>query len=169
MMCNSGNLMFSFEDDGVLGLPIYLLIAILISVTIIAIFLVSLATNTSESQSYAVEHEINMMVSQATTMYDYADDGSVVSVHVNFPSSMRFIVFGGLPQNGSEQPANLSLNMSTSNNYYYVMVDGSIHTGRTTACLSSENSSKVALFRSGSYKLTLELVREGDAVYVKIY
>ena len=161
--------MFSTDEHGVIGQPIYLLIAVVVSVVIIGIFLVILSTKTIESQRYAVEHEVDRIMSQAITMYDYADEGSFSSIHVDFPFAMHFIVFGGLPQNDTQQPTNRSLNASTSNNYYYVMVDGTIHTGHAVVCFSAQNSSQLALFRSGSYNLTLELVREGDTAYVKIY
>jgi hypothetical protein len=161
--------MFSSEENAVIGQPIYLLIAAVVSVVIIAIFLVTFYTTTIESQRYAVDHEIDKILSQAMMMYDYADEGTFITIHVDFPSTLCFIVFGGLPQNGTEQPTNLSLNTSMSNNYYYVMVDGTIHTGHTAVCFSANNSSQLALFRSGCYYINLELVREGEMTYVKVY
>lgn len=161
--------MFLSDENAVIGQPIYLLIAAVVSVVIIAIFLITLYTTTIESQRYTVEHEIDKILSQAMTMYNYADEGTFITIHVDFPSTMRFIVFGGLPQNGTEQPTNLSLNTSMTNNYYYVMVDGTIHAGHTTVCFSAQNTSQLALFRSGSYYLNLELVREGEMTYVKVY
>jgi hypothetical protein len=161
--------MFSSDEKAMMGQPIYLIIAAVVSVVIIAMLLVTLYTKTIESQRYAVEHEIDKILSQATMMFDYADEGAFVSIHVDFPSAMRFIVFGGLPQNGIEQPLNLSLNTSVSNNYYYVMVDGTIRTGHTDVCFSAENSSQLALFHSGRYYLDLELVCEGETTYVKIF
>jgi hypothetical protein len=161
--------MFSSDEDAVIGQPIFLLIAAVVSVIIIAILLVTLSTRTIESQRYTVEHEIDKILSQATMMFDYSDEGTFVTIHVDFPSTMRFIVFGSLPQNGTEQPTNLSLNTSMSNNYYYVMVDGIIQAGHTNVCFSAKNSSRLALFHSGSYYLNLELVREGGTTYVKVY
>jgi hypothetical protein len=161
--------MFSSEEQAVIGQPIYLVIATVVSVVIIALFLVGLSAKTIESQRYVVEHEIDKIISQATTMFNFADEGTFVTLHVDFPSTMRFIVFGGLPQNGDELPTNLSLNATLSNNYYYVMVDGTIVTGHTSVCFSAANCSRLALFRSGGYYLHLELVHEGESTYVKIF
>jgi hypothetical protein len=52
-------------------------------------------------------------------MFEYADNGSIVTIPVQFPTSLRFIVFGYLPSNGTNEPANLTLDEKTSNNYYY--------------------------------------------------
>jgi archaellum component FlaG (FlaF/FlaG flagellin family) len=161
--------MFFSDDDAVVGQPISLLIAAFVAAVIIAIFLVSLVTMTLESQTHMVEHQIDKIISQSTTMFEYAKEGAFSSVHVDFPSSMRFIVFGGLPKNNTEQPTNLSENDLMSNSYYYVMVDGSIHTGHSNVRFSARNSSQVALFHPGSYYLDLELVIEGEKTYVKIY
>jgi hypothetical protein len=102
-------------------------------------------------------------------MFEYADEGALVTVHVEFPTSMRFLVFGGLPTNGTTEPTNLTLNETTSNNYYYVMCDGTLHTFHTNARFSSSNLTQMAVFHSGTYDLTLELYHDGDKTYVKIY
>jgi hypothetical protein len=161
--------MFFSDENAVIGQPIYLLIAAFVAAVIIAIFLVSLFTMTLESQTHVVEHQIEKILSQSTTMFEYANEGAFATVHVDFPSSMRFIVFGGLPENNTEQPTNLSENELVSNSYYYIMADGSIHTGHSNVRFSSENSSQVALCLPGSYYLNLELVNEGEKTYVKVY
>jgi hypothetical protein len=161
--------MFSLDENAVIGQPIYLLIAGIVSAVIIVLFLISFQNVIGESQIHMVDHEIDKILTQSTTMFEYANEGTFVSVHVDFPSSMRFIVFGSLPQNGTQQPTNLSLNETTSNNYYYVMADGTIRTGHSNARFSADNKTQVALLHSGSYDLNLELFSDGEKTYVKIY
>ena len=161
--------MFSLDEKAVIGQPIYLLIAGIVTAVIIALFLVSFQSITTESQIHMVDHEIDKILTQSTTMFEYANEGTLVTVHVDFPSSMRFIVFGSLPRNDTRQPTNLSINETTSNNYYYVMGDGTIHTGHSIARFSAENKTQIALLHTGSYDLKLELCSDGEKTYVKIY
>lgn len=160
--------MFSSDERAVIGQPIYLVIVAIITAVIIALFLVSVHIMTIESRSHVVDHEIDKILTQSTTMFEYADEGTFITVHVNFPFSLRFVVFGSLPQNGTLWPTNLSLNETMSNNYYYVMVDGAVH-GHCNARFSAENCTQVAIFGPGSYDLQLELFSKGEKTYVKIY
>ena len=150
-----------------IGQPIYLLIAVVVSSAIIAVFFITLNTMTIETQRFAVEHEVDKLLSQAVVMFEYADEGALVTVRVDFPSSMRFIVFGSLPQNSTQQPTNLNRNWSMSNDYYYVMVDGAIHTGHANVYFSAKNNSQIALFHPGSYDLTPEAITRPRVVRVR--
>ena len=161
--------MFSSDERAVIGQPIYLMIAGIVTAVIITLFLISIHTMTAESQIQVIEHEIDKILTQSATMFEYADEGTFVTMHVDFPSSLRFIVFGGLPQNGTKPPVDLSLNETMSNNYYYALVDGTIHTGHSNARFSAENCTQVAIFGPGSYDLKLELFSKGEKTYVKIY
>lgn len=102
-------------------------------------------------------------------MFEYADEGTLVTVHVEFPDSMKYVVFGGMPKNGNDEPVNLFLDENTSNNYYFVMNDGTISTFHSIVRFSSYNETTITLFHPGIYDLTLELQYVGGKSYVKIY
>ena len=107
------------DENAVLGQPVYLLVVIIIAAAIITLFSLSLQNIIMDSQIHQVVHEIDTILTEATNMFEYADEGSMVTVHVEFPTALRFIVFGGLPTNGTTEPTNLRLDENTNNNYYY--------------------------------------------------
>ena len=162
--------MVSSDDDAVMGQPIYLMVAVIIASVIVASILFGLYDVTSKSQNHIVNHEIDKILVKSAMMYEYADEAALVTVDVEFPASMRFIVFGGVPQETLTQPPhNLSLNESVSNNYYYVMDDGTVHMGHSNARFSAQNTSQIAVFQPGSYTLRLELYSIEGRTYVKVY
>ncbi len=159
----------SDNEYSVLGQPMYLLIALIITALIIALFVLSLQNIARDSHLHHMQHEIDAILAEAATMFEYANEGTLVNVHVEFPSSLQFIVFGSLPLNGSTEPTNLTLNDTISNNYYFVMDDGALYSFHTNARFSSQNLTQIAIFHSGVYDLTLELCYDDGKTFVKIY
>jgi hypothetical protein len=159
----------SGEENAVLGQPVYLLVVIIIAAAIITLFSLSLQNIIKDSQIHQVEHEIDTIMTEATNMFEYADEGSIATVHVEFPTTLQFIVFGGLPTNDTREPTNLTLDENTNNNYYYVMNDGTLRVFHSNARFSSKNLTQIAIFHTGTYVLTLELCYYDEKTYVTIY
>jgi hypothetical protein len=157
------------ETSAILGQPFYLLIVILVSAIIIGMLLLSLQQMMNDAQIHHIEHEINRIVTEATNMFEYADEGTCKTLQVRFPDSLRYIVFGGLPVNGTGEPSLLLLSESTSNSFYFVMVDGSIHTYHSNVRFSNQNFTEAVLLHSGAYTLTLELGLYEEKTYVTMY
>jgi hypothetical protein len=157
------------DENAVLGQPMYLLVIIIVTAAIITLFSFSLQNIIIDSQIHQVEHEIDTILTEATNMFEYADEGSAATVHVEFPSALRFIVFGGLPANGTIEPTNLTLDENTNNNYYYVLNDGTLRTFHSNARFSDKNLTQTAVFHTGTYDLTLELCYQDGKTYVTIY
>jgi hypothetical protein len=158
-----------YDERAVIGQPIYLLVALIVAAAIIAFFTLSIQQTAMNSQRNQVEHEVDKILIEATNMFEYAEEGTFVTIHVEFPATMRFLVFGGLPTNGTMEPTNLTLNETTSNNYYFVMIDGTLHTFHVNARFSSDNLTQISVFHSGTYDLALDLSHDGEKTYVKIY
>ena len=161
--------MFISNKDAILGLPVYLIVAIITATAVIAMLVLSMHHITTETQTHQVEYEIQRITSEAENMFEYADEGTLVTVHVEFPNSMKFAVFGDLPKNGNSEPVNLTLDENTSNNYYFVMNDGTRMTFHSNARFCGNDETTIALFHPGIYDLTLELQFVGGKTYVKIY
>jgi len=158
----------SGQDNAVLGQPIGLLVILIIATAIIALFCLSAQNLMNDSQIHQVEHQIDTILTEAANMFEYADDGSQTTIHIQFPASLRFIVFGSLPRNGTVEPIDLTLDENSSNNYYYVMDDGAIRTFHSTARFSDHNFTQIALFHSGSYFITMELFYREGKTYVAL-
>jgi len=122
-----------------------------------------------DAQVDIVRAEIEKITSEAENMFEYANEGSLVTVHVNFPDSMGFLVFGDLPENGVLEPTDHSLDEGTSNCYFFVMEDGTVETHSSNARFSGASVDEIALLGPGSYDVRIELERVGDKSYVKIY
>ena len=157
------------NDLAVIGMPIYLMVAIITTGCIIGVFSYSIYNMVENSQSEIVKNQVEKIISEAENMFEYADSGSLVTIQVNFPDSLRFAVFGSMPLNGVSEPANHVLDENTSNNYYFVMGDGTICSYSSNARFSGELIEEVAVLHQGSYTISLELEKNDEKSYVKIY
>ncbi len=153
----------------VLGLPVYLLVVICVSGFIILGFALSINSMTEDSQVDLVRCEIDSIISEAENMYEYADSGSLVTVKVIFPDSLSFVVFGSMAVDGVSRPSDYSLDENLSNNYFFVMDDGTIRSFSSSVCFCGKSTDDFALFGAGSYTLKLELVKEDGMCFVKVY
>ena len=158
------------DEKAVMGLPIYIVVAIVVAAAGMAVFSIAIYNIWMDSQIHQVECEIDKIVSEAENMFEYAVEGTIVTVHADFSPSMRFIVFGGLPKNSSYESTDIKLDENTSNNYYFVMNNGRIFTFHSNARFSGKNHSEIAVFHPGVYDLKLELIKgDNGRTYVKIY
>ena len=161
--------MYRDNERAMIGQPIYLIVALVIATTIFTIFTFAMMSTSQQSQAHQVQCEIDKIITEATNMFEYADEGSIATIHVEFPYSMQFLVFGGLPTNDISIPNNLTLQENTSNNYYVVMNDGTLKTFHSNTRFSDKNETTIAVFFPGSYDLTLESSYWEGKTYVKIY
>jgi hypothetical protein len=150
----------------VIGQPIALLVILMIASVIIAVFCVSIPDRMKEEQRQHIEEQVNKILVEASLMFEYGDNGSQQTIQLNFPSSMRFIVFGHIPVDSAKEPTNLSLDEQTSNNCYYVMEDGTIHPYHSNARFSNHNMTQMMLFHPGTYIIILELRQKEGRPYV---
>jgi len=157
------------NENATMGLPVYLLVAIIISSIIFAIFALAIFNMYQDAQVDLVAAELEKISCEAENMFEYADAGTLVIVHVDFPDSLSFIVFGSLPENGILEPTSRLLNEDMSNSYYFVMDDGTIKTYSSNARFSAKSTNEIAVIYPGSYDLSIELVKNGDLSYVSIY
>jgi hypothetical protein len=158
--------LLSIDRDAVIGQPISLLVILLVAGVITTLLCLSIPNLMKESQIQKVESEIDRILTEATNMFEYADNESFRSLSVEFPPSIRFIVFGQVPRNGTNEPTNLTLDENTSNNYYYVMDDGTVRTFHSNARFSNCNMTQMVLFHSGTYDVTLELCQKEGKTYL---
>jgi hypothetical protein len=158
--------LLSIDRDAVIGQPISLLVILLVAGVITTLLCLSIPNLMKESQIQKVESEIDRILTEATNMFEYADNESFRSLSVEFPPSIRFIVFGQVPRNGTNEPTNLTLDENTSNNYYYVMDDGTVRTFHSNARFSNCNMTQMVLFHSGTYDITLELCQKEGKTYL---
>lgn len=158
--------LLSIDRDAVIGQPISLLVILLVAGFITTLLCLSIPNLMKESQIQKVESEIDRILTEATNMFEYADNESFRSLSVEFPPSIRFIVFGQVPRNGTNEPTNLTLDENTSNNYYYVMDDGTVRTFHSNARFSNRNMTQMILFHSGTYDITLELCQKEGKTYL---
>jgi competence protein ComGC len=154
------------NNTAVVGKPIALLVILIIAGVILTLFFLMIPDLIKETQRQNVEGELDKIVVEATTMFEYAENGTCKTIAVKFPSSLRFVVFGSAPTHGTNEPTNLNLDEHTSNNYYYVMDDGTIHPFHSNARFSNHNMTQIALFHPGSYTITLRLCEKGRNTYV---
>jgi hypothetical protein len=157
------------NNYAVLSQPIGLLVILIVASLCISLIWYSIQTLMGDTELNQVEYELSSILTQASTMFEYANEGSSITVHVEFPRSLRFLVFGALPRNGTSEPTNLTLDENSSNNYFFVMNDGTTKVFHSNARFSGENLTRIALFHAGTYNLTLELRSSEGKTYVAMY
>jgi hypothetical protein len=165
-MSLSKETILSKKEYAVISQPGGLLITLIIAAIIIALFSLSLHHVQTDAELHHIEQQVHTILIEAANMFEYANEGSCVTLHVTFPKSMRFIVFGHLPQDGSIEPAQRELDENTSNNCYYVMEDGATRTFHSNARFSNDNMTQIAIFYAGTYDIILELRQQEGKTYV---
>jgi len=153
-----------------MGYPVYLLVAVLITAVVLTVFVQSALFITQNSEEHMIYQELQKIVIEAQNMYEYADEGTMVTVHLELPSSLRFAVFGDVPLPGYKQPGSLDRNNAASNNqYYYVMNNGEMAMFHISARFCGDATTDIVFLQPGSFDITLELIRdlEGHS-FVKI-
>ncbi len=161
--------MKKIDNFAMIAFPSYLLVAIITSSIIIGIFSLSILNTINNSKKEIVRKEIEKIVTEAENMFEYADTGTLVNIDVDFPDTLRFLVFGDIPKNGTNLPKELDLSEETSNNYYYVLDDNTIESFSSNARFSGNRTTNISVLFEGNYNLNLELSNDGDKTYVKIY
>ncbi len=160
--------MFYENEFAVIGTPTNLMISIITASVICSILLYSIITLSEESQTHLVKKQIDKIRSDAENMFEYANSGSKLKIDVKFPESMRFAVFGKIPDD-TLKPSNFELDKNMSNNYYFIMENGDICTYSSNARFCGNSTDRVAVLNNGEYSIYLELVCQDGMTYVKIY
>lgn len=162
-------LMKKFDDRALVGMPIYLLIAIATSSIIIAIFSLSIINMVQSAELDSIKKEIEKIVSEAENMFEYADSGTLLTINVNLPSSLNKLVFGSIPKKNIFDDKDIIFDENTSNNYFFIMDDATVNVYSSSARFTGKNISQIVVLKPGRYNLILELVKNQGKTYVKIY
>ena len=157
---------FMKDRNAVLGQPFRLTVVLCIASAIIFLFSLMMQTLLSDTQFQEIDKEIDTILLEASSMYEYAYEGSRVTLHITFPASLRYIVFGSLPAATLTEPVNRTLDENTSNNCYYVTNDGTIRSFHTNSRFSTYNMTEFCVFHPGSFEITLELRQKEGQTYV---
>ncbi len=161
--------MLIYDKKAMTGFPIYFLVAIIISSLIISIFTISISEMIKKSKKDLLKNEIEKIIANAENMFEYADTGTVINLKTNFPDTLDFLVFGGIPESLNKKPSKFIFNEKTSNNYYYKLKDGTINCFSSHVRFCGKNSNELSILFKGENFLVLELVKEYNKTYVKIY
>jgi competence protein ComGC len=89
------------DRDAVVGQPISLLMVLIVAGIITTLLCLSIPYLMKESQIQNVEGEIDRILIEATNMFEYADNGSLRTISVEFPSSLH----GMVPMNQQISPS----------------------------------------------------------------
>ncbi len=157
---------FSKNQYAVMGQPLRLVVVLIILTAILIVLSLSLENLIVNSHVHHIDQQVQVILKEAATMFEHADEGSYVALHVTFPPTLRWVVFGHLPRNNTLLPVNQTLDENTSNNCYYVMTDGTMRSFHSNARFSDCAMTRVAVFYPGAYTITLELHKQDGKTYV---
>jgi len=163
---------FFSNTTAIMGYPVYLTVALVVTAAVLGVFIQATLFINSEAEEHAIIQEIHKIATEAQNMYEYADEGTRVTVHLDLPSSLSFAVFGDVPLDGCTQPTTLTRTLEetlyTSNHYYYIMNNGKMQMFHLPARFCGSTKDSIFLLEPGGYDLTLELVKLEGETFVQI-
>jgi len=153
----------------VMGYPVYLTVAIIVTAAVLAVFVQSAVFISESTDDHMIAQELHKIVTEAQNMYEYADEGTLVTVQLKLPDSLHFAVFGDMPKPGYGLPSDLiRSHENLSNHYYYVLNNGEMSMFHIPARFCGEDVNDIVLLRPGTLDLVLELKKYGERSYVQI-
>lgn len=160
----------AFDCHALLGYPMYLGVALLVTSAVLGVFVQSTMIMTQEADDHLVLQELQRLVVEAENMYEYADQGSRVTLHLHLPSSFYFAVFGDNPRSDWSYPASLDRSHSmTSNQWYYVMNSGQSSVFHSSVRFCGTTDETIAILGPGELTVVLELKHHEEGIsYVHI-
>ena len=143
------------DEKGAFGLPVQYMVALIVAGMSIAIISIAGYTLWKDMQVKEAVKEVDRIVKEAELMYNTADEGTVQTIDVNFPSGMKKAVFG-------------SENQYASNHYYILMDWGENKSfyAQHVRFIGGDNG-EVVLY-GGIGRVTLKLIDGDGDKYVKI-
>lgn len=142
------------NEKGVFELPMQYTVAIIVASIAIAIISFAGYQLWKDMQVKEAVKEVDKIVKEAELMYNTADEGTVQTIDINFPSGMKKVVFG------SSDPY--------AANLYYVLMDwGENKSFHAHNVRFMGNSNGRVILYEGVNRVTLELMNNGGK-YVKI-
>jgi hypothetical protein len=156
--------LFYSQNNGVIGLPIYLTVVAVILCIGLYVVSGSLYDVLQARDRHKCEEGVSRVLTEAVHLFTYGDKGATAALTLVVPGSIRLLVFGGLPTTDAQ----ILHDSHTSANYYYVGMDGSLWTGHVQARLCGSNVSSPTVFTAGTYHLTLTLLDAEEGLYVSI-
>ncbi|MFH1013502.1 MAG: hypothetical protein V1769_03215 [Thermoplasmatota archaeon] len=166
--CDTSSSSFNRKDDAVVSFPIYLLIAIIVSLMVCTILFFGTAQLTSDWNIQQVHRTIDEITNQAETLVAYADYGTIKTIHVSLPLSVSYVVFGGKPQKMDQLNTSISHDKNMTNVIYFLMENGQDHLEYSTIRYYGPTDDTYAMLPSGSYDITMSVVMLGGEPSVKI-
>ncbi len=159
---------FNRSDDAVITFPIYLLVAIIVSLMVGAILFFGIAQLSSDWNMQQVHRTIDEITNQAETLVAYADYGTSKTVHVSLPLSVSYVVFGGGPQKMGQLNTSISYDKNMTNMIYFLMNNGQDHVEYSKIRFIGPTDDTYAMLPSGSYDIILSFEMVGGEPSVKI-
>jgi len=143
------------DEKGVSELPTQYMVAIIVAAIAIAVIGVAGYHLWKDMQIKEAVKEVDRIVREAELMYNTADEGTVQTLDINFPSGMKEVVFG-------------SENQYISNHYYILMNWGENKSFHAQDVHFTGDDKGRAIVRGGINSITLELINIDGGRYVKI-
>ncbi|MCX9084405.1 MAG: hypothetical protein OIN87_06375 [Candidatus Methanoperedens sp.] len=169
---------FLNEDNAADGLPMRLVVTVVLLSIIIGLTSKAAILFINDKNEKNLQGELDLINKRASAMYIQGGardinkpgdlSGSFENIHIKIPDSTAFVVFGGMPSSDGTPPA--ATNQYTDNVFYYVLSDGKIETGSSTARFRTNSSGldKPLVLYPGDHELTMELVKNNNGTYVRI-
>ncbi len=152
------------KDLALVGYPIFLTVSLITAVLTMTFLYITIENLHRNIEIREIEKQLSIIISKAETMSIYANNISIQTLQIHFPSSLQLVVLGGIPSN-TGRPI---ITNKTCNQYYYMMKDGTIKIYHSKICFSSENNDAIIL-TPGMHTITLKIYEKNRGSYVTVY
>ncbi|MBN1860767.1 MAG: hypothetical protein JW840_04815 [Candidatus Thermoplasmatota archaeon] len=157
------------EEYAVLNQPLTLFVILIITTVILIVFGLSTQNFIRDSQLQHLEEQVHTILLETANMFEYGTNGTFVCISVDFPQSLRCLVFGFLPQNEIINPSDVLFDDNTSNSCYYILDDGTVRTFHSHVRFSNRNMTRCVVFFAGRYDISLQLCQKEGIPYVAMW
>jgi hypothetical protein len=105
---NESVFVFTCSDQGVVNVPMTLVVITIISTIIISLFIVSADFTQSTIEKERIKTSLNSLIDQISTMASYATEENRITTKITIPESVDNIIFGNKNGNQSSREHNTS-------------------------------------------------------------
>jgi len=155
------------KDSAVFDLPMFLVVVVIVSLIGLSVLFGSLWILDHSSSQQTIDYELNSIIETCEQMIELSSQGSLLTKEIEFPSSVSYVVFGGIPISaGCEE---IVWDVNSSNAYGYVLDNGDVFISYATCSFCGNTFGDAAIFPQGKHTVYLESISVDGESYVKIY
>ncbi len=155
------------KDSAVFDLPMFLVVVVIVSLIGLSVVIGSLWALDKSASQQALDVQLDSIIGTCEQMLEFSSQGSLLSEEIEFPSSVSYVVFGGIPISAGFE--GIVWDSNSSNAYGYVLDNGDVFISYATCSFCGNTFGEVAILPEGKHTVCLESIDMDGESCVKVY